>query len=282
LLLKNLQNIKKWSFQLKAGVFLLLFSLIIGFVLPVFGEKNPQSWNTYLKNLRPSFQHLLGTTSLGQDIFWLLTHSIRNSFIIGIIVAFYATLIGVLMGSIAGFKGGIIDRIITILIDTTIVIPTLPILILLGSLLKGRASVLSISLILVLFNWPWPARQVRAMTLSLKERDFIDTARFSGEKQMKIIVKEFLPYVTGWSMASFINTILVAIRTESTLAVIGMSNNSKATLGTMIYWANQHQALLLGNWYWIGAPLVAISIIFVSLFMTLSGAQNYSALIRGK
>jgi peptide/nickel transport system permease protein len=277
-----LRNIKNWSFQLKAGVFFLALSLIIGFILPFFGEKNPQAWNTYFKNMRPSMQHLLGTTSLGQDIFWLLAHSIRNSFIIGIIVAFYATLIGVLLGSLAGFRGGLVDRIITMFMDTFIVIPSLPILILLGSLLKGRTSVLSISLILVLFNWPWPARQVRSMTLSLRERDFIDTARFSGEKQGKIIVKEFLPYVISWSMANFINTILVAIRTESSLAVIGMSNNSQATLGTMIYWANQHQALMLGNWYWIGAPLAAITVIFVSLFMTLSGAQNYSALRRGK
>jgi peptide/nickel transport system permease protein len=282
LLLKSIRSIRNWSFQLKAGVFFLLLSLIVGFVLPLFGEPNPQAWNTYFKNLKPSHEHLLGTTSLGQDIFWLLTHSIRNSFIIGIIVAFFATIIGVLLGSIAGFRGGIIDRIITLLMDTFIVIPSLPILILLGSLLKGRASVFSISLILIIFNWPWPARQVRAMTLSLRERDFIDTARFSGEKQGKIIIKEFLPHIASWSMACFINTILVAIRTESSLAVIGMSNNAQATLGTMIYWANQHQALLLGNWYWIGAPLVAISVIFISLFMTLSGAQNYSSLKRGK
>jgi peptide/nickel transport system permease protein len=273
---------KNWTFQLKAGVFFLVLSLFIGFLLPFFGEKNPQAWNTYLKNLKPSWDHLLGTTSLGQDTFWLLAHSIRNSFIIGVIVAFFATIIGVMLGSIAGFRGGMVDRVITMMMDTFIVIPSLPILILLGSLLKGRTSVLSISLILVVFNWPWPARQVRSMTLSLRERDFIDTARFSGESQSKIIVKELLPFIMSWSLANFINTILVAIRTESSLAVIGMSNNSQATLGTMIYWANQHQALMLGNWFWIGAPLVAIIVIFVSLFMILSGAQEYSALRRGK
>lgn len=277
-----LKSMKNWDFQLRLGVILLSICLIIGFILPFFGDSNPEAWGTYTKNLKPQAGHLLGTTSLGQDIFWLLAKSIQNSFIIGIIVATLATVIGVLVGLLAGFRGGMVDRVLTTLMDTFIVIPSLPILILMGSLMKGRASVLSISLMLVLFNWPWPARQVRSMSLSLRERDFMDTARFSGEGQLKIIVKEFLPYVFSWSMANFINTILTAIRAESSLAVIGMSNNAQATLGTMIYWANQHQAILLEHWCWIGAPLVAIVVIFVALFMTLSGAQNYNALKRGK
>ena len=273
---------KDWSLQLKVGSLLLTICLLMAFVLPFFGEENPQQWNSHMRNLGPSTNNFLGTTSLGQDIFWLLTRSMQNSFIIGFVVALLATAIGVLMGLLAGFRGGIADRFITLMTDTFIVIPSLPILILLGSLLRGRASVLTIALILVLFNWPWPARQVRSMALSLRERDFIDTARFSGASQFSIIIREFLPFIFSWSIANFINTVLVAIRVESSLAVIGLSNNAEATLGTMIYWANQYQALFLGNWYWIGAPVVAISVIFISLFMTLSGAQRYSALKRGK
>lgn len=273
---------KHIPFQLKAGVFVLVICLIIGFVFPLFCPEDPQLWNTYMKNLKPSTEHWLGTTSLGQDIFWLLAKSIQNSVIIGVIVAFFATVIGVLLGLVAGFRGGMVDRAITLLMDTFIVIPSLPILILLSSLMKGRASVMSISLILILFNWPWPARQVRSMTLSLRERDFIDMAHFCGESQLKILIHELLPYIFSWSTANFINTILAAIRTESSLAVIGMSNNSTATLGTMIYWANQYQSMMLGHWYWIGAPVIAIALVFISLFMTLSGAQAYSALRRGK
>lgn len=273
---------KHWNLQLKIGVSVLALALIVGFVLPLFHQGNPAEWGTYLKNQDPSAEHWFGTTSLGQDIFWLLAESIKNSFIIGLVVAAFATVIGVIVGLIAGFKGGWIDRMVTLLMDTFIVIPSLPILILLGSLLKGRASVWSISVVLIIFNWPWPARQARAMALSLRERDFIDTAFFSGESLFRIITREILPFVTGWSLANFVNTILAAIRTESSLAVIGMSNNAAATLGTMIYWANQYQAMLAENWWWIGAPVVAIVLIFVSLFLTLSGAQQYFALKRGK
>jgi len=281
--MKNiLKDMARWNMQLKVGAAILFIFLVIGFVFPFFGVENPEARNTYMVNLKPNAENILGTTALGQDTFWLLTASIRNSFIIGLIVAFFATVIGVFMGLLAGFRGGIVDRIITLVMDTFIVIPALPILILLGSMLKGRTSVLSISLVLVLFNWCWPARQVRAMSLSLRERDFIDTAKFSGESQIKIIGRELMPFIISWSVANFINTILVAIQTESGLAVIGMSNNAQATLGTMIYWANNYQAMMLGQWFWIGAPVITIMLIFISLFMTLSGAQSYAAMKRGK
>ncbi|MBP3963173.1 ABC transporter permease [Paenibacillus lignilyticus] len=273
---------KHWNFRLKLGVSMLGIFIILGFIVPFFYQGNPIEWGTYLKNLKPSKDHLFGTTNLGQDTFWLLAKSIQNSFIIGIIVAFFATLIGVLLGLWAGFRGGFIDRLITIMTDSFIVIPSLPILILLGSLMQGKASLFMISFVLILFNWPWPARQLRSMALSLSERDFISTAIFSGQNTLKIIVKEIFPFVAGWSVANFVNTILVAIGSESGLAVIGMSSNEKATLGTMIYWANQHQAMLSERWWWIGSPVAAICLIFISLFLVMTGYQQYSALRRGK
>src|SRR5690606_33885997 len=132
--------------------------------------------------------------------------------------------------------------------------------------------------VLVIFNWPWPARQLRSMALSLRENDFISTSIFSGQSILKIILKEIFPFVAGWSIANFVNTILVAISSEAGLAVIGMSSNETATLGTMIYWANQHQAMLAGRWWWIGSPVVATILIFIALFLVMTGYQQYSAL----
>ena len=273
--------LKNSSLQLKVGLLLLCVVLAMA-ILPLFSQIDPSNWDTYIKNLKPSAEHLLGTNSLGQDIFWLLAKAVQNSLIIGVITSVLATIIGIFLGMLAGFRGGFIDRVLCIIMDTFIVIPSLPILILIASLLKGRATVLDISMVLVLFSWPWVARRVRSMVLSIRERDFIDTARFSGERQIKIMAKEVLPFIVSYSISGFINTILVAIRTESTLAVIGLSNNSWATLGTMIYWAKEYQSLLLGRWIWIGTPVIATVIIFVGLFMTLSGAQKYNALKRGK
>lgn len=273
---------KHWNFRLKLGLAILLVFAVLGFVLPVFHTGNVTEWNTYPNNLKPSLEHFLGTNSLGQDIFWLLCSSIQNSFLIGLFVAVLATAIGVLVGLAAGLQGGMADRVIMLLADTFIVIPSLPILILLGSLTKGTASLFLIGGVLVVFNWPWPARQVRSMSLTIRESDFISTARFSGESTFRILYKEIFPFVKDWSIGNFINTVLVAIGAESGLAVIGMSSNSNATLGTMIYWANQHQAMLGGKWLWIGAPVVAICLIFIGLFLFMTGQQQYSALRRGK
>ena len=129
-----------------------------------------------MKNLKPSAEHLFGTNVIGQDIFWLLAKSIQSSVIIGLLVAVVSTVLGVFLGMLSGFVGGFVDRLISLLMDTFITIPSFPILLLVASLFKGRATVIDISAIIILFSWPWAARQVRSMALSLRERDFIDTA----------------------------------------------------------------------------------------------------------
>ena len=274
---------KHWNARLKIGALVVLFFLILGFVVPFFRPiRDVMEWSAYPKNMRPSWQYILGTTSMGQDVFWLLVCSIQNSLIIGLCTAALATVIGVTVGLFAGLKGGAVDRVLTLLMDSLIAIPSLPILILLGSILKGRTPWVLISLVLALFSWPWAARQTRAMALSLRENDYINTAMFSGESTLKIIRREIFPFVSDWSAANFVNTILTAIGSESGLALIGMSSNSTATLGTMIYWANSRQALLAERYWWILPPVIAIVILFVALFVFLSGYQTYNAYRRGK
>lgn len=263
------------------GALVLLF-IIIGVILARFSPYDPRSWNAVPRNLQPSPTHLLGTTSLGQDTFWLLTFAVQNSLFVGVVVAFFATTIGLLAGLTGGFVGGSIDRSLTLLMDVFISIPSLPILILVASLLHGKASLLTISLVLIVFNWPWPARQVRSIALSLREREFISTARFSGASTMSIIVREIFPYVLTWSLANFVNTVLVAIATESGLAVVGLSSVEQATLGTMIYWGLQYQALLAHRWWWIGTPVIAIILLFIGLFLASTGFADLSAQRRGR
>jgi peptide/nickel transport system permease protein len=274
---------KHWNLRLKIGVVIVGLFLILGFIVPFFSpQKDVMEWGVFPRNLPPGNGHLLGTTALGQDTFWVLVMSFKNSMTIGIVTAFFATIIGVILGLFAGLRGGLADRGITLVMDSLIAIPNLPILILFGSILKGRAPWTLISLILIFFSWPWPARQTRSMALSIRENDFISTAQFSGEGSLKIIVKEIFPFVFDWSVANFTNTILSAIGAESTLAFIGMSNNSVPTLGTMIYWAQSRHAVLGGLWWWIGPPVTGITLLFVALFMTLTGYQAYAAMRRGK
>ena len=83
-----------------------------------------------------------------------------------------------------------------------------------------------IGVALLIFNWPFPARQIRAVALTMREREFVNVAWFCGETPVRILSRQILPYLAGWAMANFINTILVVIAIEIGLAVIGLSNDS--------------------------------------------------------
>ena len=273
---------RSMSLRFKIGLGIVIAFFIIGFVVYLFSPGSVMTLSAFKKNQAPSWEHLLGTNKQGQDIFWLLIESIHNSMILGIVVAAAATAIGLLVGLLAGFIGGAVDRAIMLLCDSVIVIPSLPILILLGALLRGRATTMMIAAILIIFNWPWPARQARSMALTIREREFVNTARFSGESTLKIVCVEIVPHVLSWAMANFVNTILVAIGSEASLAVLGLSSTTTPTLGNMIYWARQYQAIMKKQWIWIGSPVLATSILFIGLFLTYTGYNEYVAKKRGR
>lgn len=264
-------------FRLYLGIVLVVVFVILGAILPWFAPTDPLTWYTAPRNQNPGATHWLGTTSLGQDVFWLLTYALRNSLILGLIVAGLSTVIGVFLGLAAGYAGGWLDRVLSFFMDALLCIPTLPILILMAALFGGQLALPIVGLLLVVFNWPYPARQVRAVALTMREREFINVAWFSGESSVRILVRHIFPYIAGWSAANFINTVLVGISTESALAVIGLSSAQQATLGTMIYWAINYQALLAGKYVWIGSPVLAIVLLFIGLFLVSSGLSMKSA-----
>ncbi len=273
---------KNANSRLKIGLCITIFFLILGFLVYLIPHTDPFPNNIREKNLSPSTEHLLGTTSQGQDIFWLLIEAIHNSLSIGLLVALMGTVVGVFVGLIAGFVGGWLDRILMVITDTFVVIPSLPVLILMTSLIGASTTVLALSLILAMFAWAWPSRQVRSMALTLKEREFIHTAWFSGEGTMQVVATEILPFTLSWALSNFMNAVLSAISSESSLAVLGLSPANLVSLGNMIQWARNYNAILLGRWNWILPPIIATVVLFVGLFMLITGYNDYTAMKRGR
>lgn len=250
-------------------------------ILPFFTSVDPAAQGTYLKNLPISLQHPLGTNALGQDIFWYLVFSVRNSLLLGVAASLGITAIATLVGLSAGFIGGWYERIVVILIDTFITIPVLPILIVLGAVVRGNTSFFIVALILIAFGWAWNARTMRSMALTLREREFINMARFSGAGTFDILMREIFPYVYAYMIVGFINTILFAINTEAALAVIGLSKVQVPTLGSIIFWALNYNALMIGQIAWIIAPIVTTVLLFLGLFLTSTGYNELFAERRG-
>lgn len=268
--------------RLKIGLIMTAFFVILGFVVFYIPHADPFVYNTFPKKLLPSGEHWLGTTSMGQDIWWLLIEAIHNSLAIGLIVATIGTVVGVFVGLVAGFSGGIVDRILMVITDTFVVIPSLPILILMTSLMKSGNTIIMMALTLAMFAWAWPSRQIRSMALTLRERDFIHTAQFSGEGTIQIVVTEILPYALTWSLSNFMNATLSAIASESSLAVLGLSPANLVSLGNMIQWARDRNAIMAQQWFWVGSPIVATVLLFVGLFLLITGYNDYMAMKRGR
>jgi peptide/nickel transport system permease protein len=267
--------------RLAIGLTILAIMGLGSLILPFFAPVDPSVQGSYMRNLPPSLPHWLGTNALGQDIFWYLVFSVRNSLILGFVVAIGVVTIATTVGLSAGYIGGRFERFVMLIVDTVITIPLLPVLIILGALIRGNTSFLTVGFIIIIFGWAWDARTIRSMALSLREREFINMARFSGANTAQIIIKEVLPYTAAYIVVGFINVILFAINTEAALAVIGLSKIEVPTLGSIIFWALNYNALFTGLYAWMVAPIVATVILFLGLFLTSTGFNAAFAERRG-
>ncbi len=249
----------RWAF----GIFSVIALMVL---LSFFSPYGAREWNVVPATQPPSLQHPFGTNSMGQDIFWKLTFAVRNSMILAVIAASVSRVIAIIVGLVAGYLGGIPDRILMTVNDSFIIIPILPILILLSTILSG-IPFYYLGCIIALFGWSQDARLIRSLTLSLRERTFTHTAYYSGMGMMKIVLREHLPYMVPILMATIMSNMLWAIGMEITLAVIGLAKVETPTLGVIMYWASEYNSMLTGTWWWLFFPISLSVLIFIGLYM---------------
>jgi peptide/nickel transport system permease protein len=226
-------------------------------------------------DLPPAWPYVLGTTSRGQDVFWQLTFAIRNSLAFGITVAVLSRILSLTIGLVAGYLGGAVDRALMSLNDTFIVIPLFPILVLFYFVMRDRMSWAALALVMATLGWAYDARLIRAAAMSLKAREFTDTAVFSGMSMRRILLEEHLPYVLPIVFSTTLNNINWSIGLEVTLSVLGFTDINTPTIGVMIYWANQHTALVAGVWWWIAFPIALVVMTFIGLFLVAVSMNEY-------
>lgn len=255
--------------------FVVVCILIIFGILSFFSPDDPTLWGVYPRDLDPSRTNLLGTDSRGIDIFWTATFAVRNSLTVALIAALVSRLIAVPVAMLAGYKGGTLDRILMFASDSFLVIPLFMIIILLAVLLRDSMNLFILGLLLGSFGWAWDARVIRSEILSLRERSFTQTAILSGTGTLQLVMKEYMPFVTPLVFATIINVMSWAVGLEITLAIIGLTNLEIPTLGTMIFWALNYQALLLGYWWWLLTPVVLSIFLFIALYWLSVSISEY-------
>lgn len=229
-------------------------------------EPSMRRAGAFLPRQAPSAEVWFGTDSLGRSIGIQLTEAIPNSMQVGLVAATVGTLLGALIGFAGGYFGGWVDNILRVLIDVFLSVPSLLFLILIASLVRG-INVTTMALIIGIFAWAWPARQVRAQVLSLKERGFVEVARMSGMVGMEIIFFELMPHMLPWLGANFVNAFISAVLAESGLSILGLGPQKEMTLGMMIFWALNYGAILQNLWWWWATPVIVLMILFLALYL---------------
>ncbi|MFW6034721.1 MAG: ABC transporter permease [Halothermotrichaceae bacterium] len=259
--------------------FLVSFSIISIFIvlaiISLFATHDLTEWNVFERDLPMSWQHPLGTNSMGQDIMWKAMASIRNTFIISVVALIISRIIAISLGLFAGYKGGYVEKVLMTINDSFVIIPLFPILILVSTVLGGSVEVYKLGIILGLLGWSRSARVYHSQILSVKERAFTKTALQSGMSTYKIISREHLPYIFPLIMATSINNMIWIIGMEVTLSILGLANLSIPTLGTMIHWALDYQAIFLNSWNWILTPVILVISLIISLFFMSTSVSEY-------
>jgi peptide/nickel transport system permease protein len=255
--------------------FCVLCALFIFACLSFFAPYDPTLWHVVPRDLRPSRQHLLGTDSNGQDIFWIASFAVRNSLIVAVIAGVVSRIIAVLFGMIGGYKGGNTDRVLMFISDTLLVIPLFLIIVLMAMLVRESMNLVTLGLLLALFGWAWDARVIRSLILSLRTREFTQTAILSGTRTLPLVLNEYMPYATPLVFSTLINNMAWAIGLEMTLAILGLTNVLIPTLGTMLYWAINYHAILLGRWWWVLTPVILSVLLFVALYWLSVSISEY-------
>jgi peptide/nickel transport system permease protein len=255
--------------------FIVLVIILILAFLSIVSPYDPTLWNVVPRDLRPSAKYLLGTDSNGQDIFWQATYAVRNSLLISLIAALISRVIAILVGMVAGYKRGSTDRVLMFISDSLLVIPLFLIMVMLAMMVRKYMNLVVLGLMLSVFGWAWDARTIRSIILSLREREFTQTAVLSGTGTVKLVLNEYMPFAMPFVFSTLINNIAWAIGLEITLAFLGLVNLNIPTLGTMLNWAITYQAMFLGRWWWVLTPVVLSVFLFIALYWLSVSISEY-------
>jgi len=258
-----------------AGVLLLLALYLFGMIGLLFAVPKGSDMGAVPLNLGPSAQHPLGTDGLGRDMFAVMVIGIPSLFKIGFVAGAVGVMIGAVIGLFAGYYRGVADAIFSSFADVMLVIPALAILITVSAYVRV-VTVEIMALIVGLLAWPLPARVIRAQTLSLRERLFVEIARLSGANDFEIITFQILPNLTAYLAASFVGAVSSGILTAVGLEVLGLGPQNVPTIGRTLFYAFKYTALFRGMWWWWGPPVVTLAIIFTGLFQMSISLDKYA------
>lgn len=242
-----------------AGVVMLAFYLLAAVFAGQIAPRDPQK--TSRDSFRqPSAEFLFGTDDLGRDVFSGVVHGARVSLLMGFTVALLSVVVGVLVGSAAGYAGGIIDDLLMRLTELFLIPPRFFLALVVAALFGS--NYFNLGVVLVITYWPSTARLVRAEVLSLKERDYVEASRALGASHARVLYHEILPNASPLIVTNFVMTVGMVVLVEAGLSFIGLGDSSRISWGYMLH---NGEHFMRDAWWMILFPALAISVLVLAL-----------------
>ncbi len=257
-----------------AGLVILGFFLVVALLAPWLAPFSATKINAAARLQPPSAEHWLGTTHLGEDVFSQVIWGTRGVMVVGILATVFAVTIAITVGVLSGYTSGWRSESLSALANVFLVLPGLPLIIVVSSLFVDP-PLWMIAIILGLTGWAWGARVLRAQTMSLRNRDFVQAAKANGEPLRRIIAVEMLPNLMGLIAASVVGTMTAAVIGLTTLSFIGVIPVSNYNWGTILNWASAQGAFQQNQWWWYLPPGLCIAAIGVALSLLNFGIDEY-------
>jgi len=260
------------------GLGMLVFFVLLAVIGPLVAPYDPSASLSSTNGVPqpPSAAHWLGTTQTQQDVLSQLLAGGRSTIVVAFLAGVVATVIGVVVGVTAGYLGGLADDLLSLLANIFLVMPALLLLIVIFGFLPASSDDLLIGAIIALTGWAWGARVLRAQTLSLRNRDFVESARITGESTARIIGWEIVPNLLPIIASSFLFTVLYGVGTYTAIAYLGLVNiDPHWSWGGMLFWAQSVNAQVNGYWWWYIPPGLAVALLGTALALLNFGIDEF-------
>lgn len=267
---KRIRSLVAASGQLRAGLILFVLVLLVVLFAPQIAPFDPYDLGDDLLVSPGTDGHLLGTTNMGQDILSMLIYGSRASLAIGIVAAAISGVIGTLVGAVAGFYGGKLDKVISEVINVFLMIPSFFLVLIIVAMFGS--SMVNVMFVIGLTSWPSNARMMRVQAMSIKERTFVKSAVAMGESKRQILFKYIIPNGLFPVIANTTMGVAKAILTEASLSFLGLGDPNVISWGQMIFDGKQY---LTSGW-WMSTFAGLCIMLIVMIFYLIGDGLNYA------
>jgi peptide/nickel transport system permease protein len=271
-------RVPRWAVLLlrnrKSCFGILVFGTIVTVAIaaPLIAQ-NPPDEIVALPGQPPNHAFPFGTTDQGYDVFSQVVWGARQSLAVGALAALLSTVIATTLGLLAAYSGGLIDDVVNLVTNIFLVIPTLPLLVVIASMVENRGPLMLV-LIIGLTTWAVEARILRGQAMSLRNRDFVLAAKVAGESRWRIIFGEIMPNMVSRIAAAFLLVFYISILFEAGLEFLGLADVNRTSWGSTMYWAQNNSAVLQGEWWHFFFPGFALALSVVALVFVNYGVDE--------